>query len=301
MERRFGLRDRAIRRPPPTARPAGDRVGAPLGILSWMTDVDSRPAPAPGSRRDRDPGAEFAEGPPILDRLCPYILTPQGWRSPRPTTRQRCTAIAPPARLASEKQVRLCLTAAHATCATYLAAGDARVARGIPDRAGRRPLARTAPVVMGRTGARLPVDLDAGARRWGQAGLIVLMVVALAAVVLARSTGRPPGPVGAVGTGPGGGTAAVSTAPGTSASAGAASNATPSVAASASRSAAGSPSSTPSSAPSSSTRPHTYTVQKGDTLSGIAARFGTTVAALQKANRIPSPGAIRVGQVLTIP
>jgi GH25 family lysozyme M1 (1,4-beta-N-acetylmuramidase) len=45
----------------------------------------------------------------------------------------------------------------------------------------------------------------------------------------------------------------------------------------------------------------TYTVQRGDTLSLIAVRFGTTVAALAAANNIANPNAIQVGQVLTIP
>jgi lysozyme len=45
----------------------------------------------------------------------------------------------------------------------------------------------------------------------------------------------------------------------------------------------------------------TYTVQRGDTLSLIAIRFGTTVAALAAANNITNPNAIQVGQVLVIP
>jgi hypothetical protein len=43
-----------------------------------------------------------------------------------------------------------------------------------------------------------------------------------------------------------------------------------------------------------------YTVQSGDTLESIAARFGTTVASLAAANRISDPGLIVVGQVLTV-
>ena len=44
-----------------------------------------------------------------------------------------------------------------------------------------------------------------------------------------------------------------------------------------------------------------YTVKRGDTLSSIAVRFGTTVAALAAANNITNPNAIQVGQVLIVP
>jgi len=45
----------------------------------------------------------------------------------------------------------------------------------------------------------------------------------------------------------------------------------------------------------------TYTVQSGDTLNAIAARFSTTVALISQANGISNPNEIEVGQVLTIP
>lgn len=45
----------------------------------------------------------------------------------------------------------------------------------------------------------------------------------------------------------------------------------------------------------------TYVVQPGDTLTAIAARFGTTVQALVQANNIVNPNLIFVGQVLIIP
>lgn len=44
-----------------------------------------------------------------------------------------------------------------------------------------------------------------------------------------------------------------------------------------------------------------YVVQPGDTLSAIAARYGTTVEALAQANGLPDPNRISVGQVLVIP
>jgi peptidoglycan L-alanyl-D-glutamate endopeptidase CwlK len=42
------------------------------------------------------------------------------------------------------------------------------------------------------------------------------------------------------------------------------------------------------------------TVQKGDTLAKIAARYGTTVAALVQLNKIRNPNVIYVGQKLCI-
>ncbi len=45
----------------------------------------------------------------------------------------------------------------------------------------------------------------------------------------------------------------------------------------------------------------TYVVQPGDTLSALAQRFGTTVAALADANHIANPNLIVVGQELKIP
>lgn len=44
-----------------------------------------------------------------------------------------------------------------------------------------------------------------------------------------------------------------------------------------------------------------YTVQPGDTLYGIASRYGTTVQAIAQANGVVNPAFIRVGQQLSIP
>lgn len=44
-----------------------------------------------------------------------------------------------------------------------------------------------------------------------------------------------------------------------------------------------------------------YKVRKGDTLGKIARRYGTSISALQRANRLASANRIRIGQVLLIP
>jgi LysM repeat protein len=47
--------------------------------------------------------------------------------------------------------------------------------------------------------------------------------------------------------------------------------------------------------------PATHQVARGETLTGIAARYGTSIAALASANGISNPSFIRLGQVLSIP
>ena len=48
------------------------------------------------------------------------------------------------------------------------------------------------------------------------------------------------------------------------------------------------------------TKTVTYKVKKGDTLSGIAKKYGTTYQAIAKENGIKDPNKIKVGQKLKI-
>lgn len=83
-------------------------------------------------------------------------------------------------------------------------------------------------------------------------------------------------------------TSAATTAPGSS----------PTAAPSASPSPGGTATSTPSPTPGGE---RTYTVQSGDTLSGIAAQFGVTVEAIEALNPGIKPETLQIGAVLKIP
>jgi len=45
---------------------------------------------------------------------------------------------------------------------------------------------------------------------------------------------------------------------------------------------------------------HTYTIVSGDTLAGIAAKTGTTVARLKQLNPGIDPNALRIGQTIRV-
>ena len=142
----------------------------------------------------------------------------------------------------------------------------------------RRPLARTAPVLL-----EPPRLLDQAVRFQferapGQVALIALMVVAFAIVALTRlSAGGEPA-------------ASRSAAPSQLAVA-----ATPTP----SPTPFASPSVGPSSSPGPSFRT-TYSVKKGDTLITIAKKYGTTAAKIKTINGLKS-STLHVGQVLKIP
>jgi hypothetical protein len=261
--------------------------------MSVPVGTDAAPPPA---------APEPARGTPRIDHprpnardavatTCPYLASTGGsWRTATPSRDHRCGAVSPPAALPTDKQRRHCLSAEHVDCPTFRAARTARsasLAAGadpslveLADRR-RRPVARTAPVVLEPAGLvdqamRLQFD-----RAPGQVALIGLMIVAFAIVAIARfSAGGPaasPSPSAY---------AVVSPSPSRSA----APTASPTIGPSGSAVA-------PSSSPSFRT---TYTVKKGDTLLGIAKRFNTTAAKIRAANGLTS-NSLKIGQVLKIP
>ena len=60
------------------------------------------------------------------------------------------------------------------------------------------------------------------------------------------------------------------------------------------------PGAAPASAASSVSCGTTYQVRAGDTLSGIAAQYGTSASALASANGIANPNQIRAGQTICV-
>ena len=269
-----------------------------------------RTAPArvvrPGGSRER------TSAPIALAAVCPFLSGPDGaYRGASPARDHRCGAVDPPERLPVEKQQQLCLRTKHFECPAFIAATAPGVAL-----TSARPVPRSAPLVLEKAEPVVAfggINLPARALQVGLAGLLVLV---LAIVVL--GTGGNRGPAAAVG-------ATASPRSSTVASASSAAQRTPrpsptqggassdpigSTARDASTeptagagsspgaSASATPAGTPI-GPAASGR--TYKVKKGDTLSEIAVRFGTTVKILQELNNIKDPRLLKVGQILKLP
>jgi len=255
------------------------------------------------------PPADPTAGDPAswtLTGQCPFLASADGaWRGATAVREHRCAAVSPPAALAEEKQRRLCLTADHESCATFLAARAA--ADALPGRAAGlpRPVVRTTPVVLdhGRIAFGRPsVRAD---RSTAQVVLMLVLIVAFAAIVLARMSdpsrtsgeqSGSSGPAAAAASATASPVSTTTTEPSAAITPGASGSGAidPSPAASGTGGAAASPS------PGASGK-RTYTVRSGDTLVGIAARFGTTTKVLVKLNGISNPAALHVGQVLILP
>lgn len=262
------------------------------------SDQDSRP-------RGHAPGVQ----PPIGKRrvaaavheVCPYLRSEAGsWRSAYAAREHRCGAVQPAAQVTIAKQRSICLVGAHATCATFVAAGS-RAAELVPssrteDSAGLWPSTRSMPLLLEPTRGLRTSFSSASTRAGGQALLVGLMVLAFLVLVIARTTAPP----GAISTAPAAseGAAAVVPPPAATPSPSPTAATAPSLSPSASPSARSSAKPSPTPLPS---RARTYTVLANDTLSGIAGKFKTTVRAIAAANNITNTRLIHAGQVLVIP
>jgi LysM repeat protein len=309
---------------PPTLDDASG--GGPSSAIRRDSSIRGGPGIASGGPSLTD-DETIGEPWRLPSALCPYLATESGqWRAAFPTREHRCMAVSPPVALALDKQRRLCLVPAHETCATYLAANLVRStlaassgvltstnlapSAGVPTGGGltprpvgrrrppaRRPIARTTPILLERPRPGLQVS-EPARRLAGQVLLVVLLVVAFAAIAVARfgsaSPSGAPSASPSIISSPSEPTPSPTVRP------------TPSPTPSVSPLRSGSPSTsaTPRATPkasSSAAAYQTYTVRPGDTLSLIAARYGVSSSALQRLNGIRNPSLLHVGQVLKIP
>lgn len=242
------------------------------------------------------PAAKVTKGVDSL-RGCPFLLAEGGgWRLDLPSREHRCAAVSPAAALSIEKQQRLCLTAGHPTCATYqasMAARADRLGRPSTDHATRWAFARTTTVIEDPGGVRARFTaLLLDRRRWPAIPAVLLVGTLFTLAVSGLGNGSKPVSATAGPTGPAPSTAGVTPPP--------TSTTTPSE--------QPEPTSTPqptqvvaspTDGPTVTFR--TYRVQSGDTLSAIAAQFGTTSRAIADLNGITVTTTLRIGQVLKIP
>jgi LysM repeat protein len=235
-----------------------------------------------------------------MDRICPFLALAADHRTVVDgyDPDHLCHALPEPDSLDHARQVQLCLSEAHRDCERYVAALEARRMDGptLPAPAPDARIARTRLVLdvegPGRPSAAGRRGMGAWYGRLMLAGAVaVLSILALVsgaaegfANLVAGPTPTPsptPRPTPEVTQAVDAGSPTASPSP------------TPALA---------TPASTPAPTPVPVATPRSYVVQKGDTLSGIASSFGTTVAALQSANGMAeAETVIDVGQVLIIP
>lgn len=210
-----------------------------------------------------------------------------------------CLALTPPPPVDRVTQLQLCLHEGHTECSRFREYLAARA----EDRPAGRPAADVAFIptrlVLGTDAVRLSPGATAarfGARRV-VAGAAAVVVIGAVAYGFSQTNGyglladatRTPAPTASA-------SPLVTSAPSASPTPSAAPTVTPTAAPTASP--------TPSAAPTATAAPapRIYVVQSGDTLNGIALRFGTTVQAILQANpSITDASVITPGQRIVIP
>lgn len=261
----------------------------------------SAPAAIPPAPRDGQVGGRSRHAGDLLALsadVCPLLRSRDAsWSSIQASRDLRCWALQPPAPPAVAKQRQLCLTAAHLDCATLQAAraADAEVPVPGPEGSLLWPVASPpVPIALEPPHSR-PALAVAPPRTGGQALLVGLMLVAFVVLAISRTT--------QFGWGSADSTLAPSASAAASALALASPSASPSPTATPQPSAVASPTASASVSPTASATAsvRTYKVRSGDTLSGIAAKFHTTVKAITAANKIADPRTIHPGQTLVIP
>lgn len=228
-----------------------------------------------------------------MEQICPYLALADDGRTVADgfDAEHRCHALLPPAPLERARQVQLCLTEAHARCERFAAARTAWLAassglpRVAPDVAFGRTRLVLEPEPAWRNLSAPPVSrLSRRAMLIGAIGasVLVLFVLGNAFGILGKAAAPTPSPTPSP-------SPSIAPTP-TVALTPSVAQPSPSIA----------PTAVPTPSPTPAPTPRTYVVQPKDTLGQIAARFGTTVQAIKKANGLTSD-VINVGQVLVIP
>ena len=271
--------------------------------------------PMMSERRESAPIRPGRETPPggapdgsrdaaAVHEICPYLLSEDGaWRAAQPSRDHRCNAVRPPAALTTTKQRSLCLGTGHVDCATFRAAEGIAADRRPAASGGLWPASRSTLLVLEPAGGSVRVRSGAGERiapiRVAIVGLLALAIVVVVGARILLPSGNQP-----VASGPGDGTipsASALVSPGPSVEVTPEPTVVPSD--SAEPTTAPSPTATPAptKTPAPSKSSQTYTVKYGDNLSGIAAAYHVTVAALRAANGLAVGAILHPGDVLIIP
>jgi LysM repeat protein len=267
----------------------------------------------------------LAEAPPLArDRVCPYlgVVGDPATHYAFPSSAQRCHSDGRPFAIDLAKQSKDCLTAQHVTCSRFHPVADRPVGRGaLRDAIAVTATAPSVERVETRTSTAIypAAPLAAGGlppaattrRRLAKIVLVaVLAIVAgigglqLGSWVAAQSGGSQQTPPPSAASQPAAGIASAPLASPENASV------TPSPTGT-------SPPATPSSSPAGTgagavegaieTAPTRvpsdliYVVRRGDTLIGIAARYGVSVEAVKRLNQLKDPNLIFVGQHIRVP